>query len=151
MSGGEAQFAAPEPPQVDEFVDGGVETVSQLAIGDAVDLPSDSAGIPVTPLVALRVEPATVPGDVVHLDRPLDRRIGSVGMDQCSRRQPQRELSNEGLDPAPFEGIENTQLESGSLRTLPVRSLAHHTIDAGEPRSAALCQRPDLTPQCRHA
>ncbi len=59
-------------PQLDEFVDRGIETIGEFEIGDTIDLPADPAGVPIAPFVALRVESATVPGDVIHLDRPLD-------------------------------------------------------------------------------
>ncbi len=69
-SGREADSRRRSRPQLDEFVDGGVEVIGEFEVGDPIDLPADPAGIPIAALVTLRVEPATVPGDVIDLDRP---------------------------------------------------------------------------------
>ena len=102
-----ASISASKVPEIDEFVDRALEVFGEFLVGDAVNLPADPTSVAIPALVALRVESAAVPGDVVDFDRPFDLGIGPVGMDHRTRAEAERKLANKRPDAAPFEFVEH--------------------------------------------
>jgi len=103
----------------DQFVDGSVEVVVELVVGDTVDLPIDSPQPAIADFVLLSLLPAGMPTRMVDLERPLDRRIRTVRVNDLATWKRQCVLANE-LDTPAFEGLEHAQLQAGAGRFLPV-------------------------------
>jgi len=88
------------------------ETVAQSLIGDSIDEPSRCARLAVPGLVALRFEAPAVPRDVVDLERPADRGVGDVGVDQDTVAQANRVLILERHESGPTQRAEHLRLQT---------------------------------------
>ncbi len=93
-----------------QLVDHGVEVLGKFLVGYPLDLPTHETCRSVAALVVLGVEAATVPGDVVDLERPFDRRVGSIWMDRGAVAQSQRVLTKKH-DASVFERSEHAEFE----------------------------------------
>ncbi len=126
---------------VDQFIDGRVEVVVEFVVGDAIDLPVDAPQPAVADFVLLCLLPAGMPIRVVDLERPLDRWIGSVRVNDLAARKGQLELANE-LDTPTFEGFEHAQFQTGASRFLPVSwcldSIRQRQLDLGREVNAGV-------------
>jgi len=98
--------------QLHQLVDRPTEVVGKLAVGDTVDLPVQEAQGPISSLVLLRLQPPAVPGDMIDLDSPPRRDVGTVRMNPDSIRQADRVLSDEWADTSCFQRGEHAQLET---------------------------------------
>ena len=82
-----------------------------LDVRDPVDLPTNSAKASIAALVALGIQPTSMPRDVVDLQSPADVGKSSVGVDRHSIREPDRMLVYETDNAMIGECLEDSKLE----------------------------------------
>ena len=94
----------------------------QFLIGDPLDLPAETSRSSVASLVALGVEPAPVPRDVIDLDRPAQFGHGTVEVDHRPVDEPQRVLADQGVHTATFERLQDRGVRARSRPGVASRS-----------------------------
>jgi len=130
----------------DQFVDGSVEVVVELVVGDTVDLPIDSPRPAIAYFVLLRLLPAGMPTRMVDLERSLDRRIRTVRVNDLAAWKRQCVLANE-LDTPAFEGLgtRSSRPEPAGFCQSARRDITRLTLASpGRPlawRRLVVCQR----------
>ncbi len=105
------------------------EPRAYVVIGDPSDGPTQPDKFSVAALVRLRVEPPTVPRDVVDLDSELSDRIGQVEVHRPTTVEHHSNLTLE-LDPRIAQRSPHAQLEVGVHRAEPARSGIEHSPEA---------------------
>ena len=88
-----SDLAAPQLVELGQFSDRPDEVVAEFLVGHPVDLPSDAPRIAVTTLVALTIQPTSVPGDMVDLDGPTNQWVCTIWMDRDSVWKVERVLA----------------------------------------------------------
>ena len=107
-----SDLATPQPVELHQFFDYLVEIVAEFLVGHPVDLPSDAPRIAVPTLVALTIQPTSVPGDMVDLDGPTNQWVCTIWMDRDSVWKVERMLSDQWADASQFQGVEHANLET---------------------------------------
>ena len=137
------------PVDLDQIGHCRVEPLLEILVGHANDYPVDPHQLTVAPLVPLRGQSSTVPGDVIHLDPEPHSRIGKVEVEPYPAAKIDAHLRFE-LHTVGRQRAEQPNLEIGILGPVPGGPRIENSSEPADAITAAPGKPPTTRMERRH-